>query len=70
MEDDKVSLKSYIYDMINNYDEETAEQLELYNLDDEDINNIIVEVLSLIGDTVREELEDYAFFKTYRNGGK
>lgn len=70
MEDDKVSLKSYIYDIINNYDEETAEQLELYNLDDEDINNIIFNILDNIRDIVQAEIEDYAYFKTFRNGGK
>lgn len=70
MEDDKVSLKSYIYDIINNYDEETAEQLELHNLDDEDINNIIFNILDNIRDIVQAEIEDYAYFKTFRNGGK
>ena len=40
MEEEKVNLKDYIYDRINEYDEEYAQEQGINNLDEEDINNI------------------------------
>ena len=64
-ENNKVSLFDFIQDRIGCYDEEYANELGIYDLDDEDINNIVAEVLNNqdIGDLIHEEIEQYCRFK-------
>lgn len=62
---EKVNLFDFIQDRIGCYDEEYANELGIYDLDDEDINNIVAEVLNNqdIEDLIHEEIEQYCRFK-------
>ena len=64
-ENEKVNLFDFVQDKISCYDEEYAKEIGLYNLDDEDINNIVAEILNnqSIEDLIHEEIEQYAQFK-------
>lgn len=63
--EEKVNLFDFIQDRISYYDEESAEEIGLYDLDDKDIHNIVAEVLNNqdIQDLIHEEIEQYARFK-------
>lgn len=65
MEEEKVNLKDYIFDIINSYDSDYAIEQGITNLDDEDINNIIFEILQddQLRQIVQNEIEMYASFK-------
>lgn len=67
MEEEKVNLKDYIFDIINCYDEEYAIEQGITELDDEDINNIIFEILQddQLRQIVQNEIEMYASYKKY-----
>lgn len=66
---EKVNLFDFIQDRIGCYDEEYANELGIYDLDDEDINNIVAEVLNNqdIEDLIHEEIEQYCRFKKGEN---
>ena len=68
MEEEKVNLKDYIYDRINKYDEEYAQEQGINNLDEEDINNILANVLDneYLRQIVQQEIEEYASYKIRR----
>lgn len=68
MEEEKVNLKDYIYDRINEYDEEYAQEQGINNLDEEDINNILANVLDneYLRQIVQQEIEEYASYKIRR----
>lgn len=66
--EEKVNLFDFIQNRISCYDEEYANELGIYDLDDlddEDINNIVAEVLNNqdIEDLIHEEIEQYYRFK-------
>ena len=63
--EEKVNLFDFIQDRISYYDEESAEEIGLYDLDDEDIHKIVAEVLNNqdIQDLIHEEMEQYARLK-------
>ena len=62
MEENKINLYDTIWEQINNYDEEYAEEIGLDKLDDEDIYNIMFNFLDRgdVQSAIREEIEEYA----------
>lgn len=65
MEENKINLYDTIWEQINNYDEEYAEEIGLNKLNDEDVYNIIFNILDRgdIQSAIREEIEEYANMK-------
>jgi len=68
-EETKINLKDYVLNIISSYSEDYAQEYNMYDLDDEDINNIIFYILnnSTITKEIQEEIEDYVQKRSVEN---